>query len=116
MESGVHSLLHSNFHHQITFAKFNLKIHYPPPYKREVYQNANVDQIRQVISKIPWGNRFENMSVNEQGQLFTQTLQNIISNYIPHETITCDDRNLPRIDEKIQKLVLHKIRAVNEFS
>ena len=36
MESGVHSWLHSNFHHHITFVKFNLKIHYPPPHEREV--------------------------------------------------------------------------------
>ena len=32
VESGVHSSLHSNCHHQIIFAKFNLNIHYPPPY------------------------------------------------------------------------------------
>ena len=31
MESGVHSLLHPNCHQQVTYAKFNLKIHYPPP-------------------------------------------------------------------------------------
>ena len=30
MESGVHSSLHPNCHHQITYAKFNLKIYYPP--------------------------------------------------------------------------------------
>ena len=36
MESGVHSSLHENCHHQITYAKFNLKIYYPPPYEREV--------------------------------------------------------------------------------
>ena len=34
MESGIHSSLRSNFHHQITYGKFNLKIHYPPPYER----------------------------------------------------------------------------------
>ena len=28
-ESGVHYSLYSNCHHHITFAKFNLKIHYP---------------------------------------------------------------------------------------
>ena len=34
-------------HHHITFAKFNLRIHYPHPYERERhYQKANVDQIR----------------------------------------------------------------------
>ena len=30
-ESGVHSSLHSNCHHQIIFAKFNLEVAYPPP-------------------------------------------------------------------------------------
>ena len=29
MESGVHSSLHLNRHHQISYAKFNLKIYYP---------------------------------------------------------------------------------------
>ena len=118
MESGVHSLLHSNCHHHITFAKFNLKIHYPPPYEREVwhYQRVNVNQIRQAISEFPWDNRFASISVNEQVQLFTQTLQNIISNYIPHETITCDDRNPPWIDEKIKKLVLQKNGAFLAYS
>ena len=37
MESGVYSLLHVNCHHHITFAKFNLKIHYPSPYERDVW-------------------------------------------------------------------------------
>ena len=55
MESGVHSLLHPNCHHCNVFAKFNLKIHYPRPYEREVwhYQKATVDQIRQAISEFP---------------------------------------------------------------
>ena len=35
-ESGVHPSLHPNSHHQIIFAKFNLEIHYPPPYFRDV--------------------------------------------------------------------------------
>ena len=102
MESGVHSSLHANCHHHITFAKFNLKIQYPPPYEQEVwhYRKANVDQIREAISKVPWDNRFANINVNEQVQLFSQTIISIISNYIPHETITCDDSNPPWIDEK----------------
>ena len=32
MESGVYPSFHSNCHHQVTYVKFNLKIHYPPPY------------------------------------------------------------------------------------
>ena len=38
------------------------------------------------------------LQISEQVQLITQTIQNIISNYIPYETVTCDDRNPPWID------------------
>ena len=37
MESGVHLSFHPNYHHQITFTKFSLKIHYPPHYEREIW-------------------------------------------------------------------------------
>ena len=45
MKSGVHPSLHSNCHHQISYANFDFKIHYPPPYKRGTwhYQKANTD-------------------------------------------------------------------------
>ena len=68
MESGVHFSLHENFHHQRTDAKFNLKIYYPPPYKREVwhYQNANIENIRKAISELPWEKRFANSDVNDK--------------------------------------------------
>ena len=32
MESGVHSSLHQNCHHQLLYTKVNLKVSYPPPY------------------------------------------------------------------------------------
>ena len=61
MESGVHSSLHPNCHHQITYAKFNLKVYYPPPYEREIwhYGKANADHIRKAINEFPWGRSFE---------------------------------------------------------
>ena len=37
MESGVRSSLYPNCHHHITYAKFNLKIHHPPPCEREIW-------------------------------------------------------------------------------
>ena len=33
-ELGVHSSLYQNCHHQISFAKFHLRIFDPPPYER----------------------------------------------------------------------------------
>ena len=51
MESGVHSSLHPNCHHQIVFAKINLKICYPSHYEREIwhYEKANADLIYRSI-------------------------------------------------------------------
>ena len=52
-DSGVHSSLHSNCHHQIVFAKFNLHIVYPPPYLCEIwhYREANTRIIRRAIKE-----------------------------------------------------------------
>ena len=80
------------------------------------YKEANVNQSKQAICEFPWDNRFANINVNEKLQLFVHIIQNIISNYIPHEAITCDDRNPPWIDEKIKKLAHHKNRAYNAYS
>ena len=76
MESGVHSSLHPNCHHQIVFAKINLKICYPPPYERENWHNekANADLICRSIDQFPWDNRFSNLDVNQKVHLFNQTI------------------------------------------
>ena len=51
MESDVHFSLHKNCHHQIIYAKLNLKVYYPSPYEREIwhYQKANIENIRKAI-------------------------------------------------------------------
>ena len=67
--SGVHSSLHANCHHQIAFAKFDLKIYYPPPCEREVwhYQEADATVIRRAIHKFSWKRALSNLNANEQG-------------------------------------------------
>ena len=86
MESGAHVSLHSNCHHQITYTKFNLKIHYPPPYENEIwhYQTAYNDHIREAIEQFAWDRSFKNLEVNEMVFLFKRTVKNILSNYSPH--------------------------------
>ena len=95
MESGIQSLLHANCHQHIMFAKLNLKIIYPLTFEQEVWhiQNTNADQIRQAINKFPWKRPFTNINIDKRVQLFTQTITNIKSNYIPQETISRGDRN-----------------------
>ena len=107
MEAGVHPSLHPNCHHQVIYAKFNLKIYYPPPYEREVwhYQNADINAIKKAIKGFSWERAFENLSVDEKVSLFNRTIKNILSNYIPHEIITIDDRDPPWINEKVKSLI-----------
>ena len=35
-------------------------------------------------------------------------INNVLSNFIPHETITCDDRNPPCFNKKIENLIKEK--------
>ena len=68
MNSGIHSSLHPNCHHQIIHAIFKLKIFCPPPYERVVrhYQDANKDLIQRFISLFNWEKAFLNEGVNKQ--------------------------------------------------
>ena len=97
MESGIHSSLHSNYHHQIDFAKFNLSIFYPPPYERTVwyYDRANTKLMRRAIDQLGCLRALPNVNLDENVYFFTKTLLNIIQNFIPHETIICDYRDPP---------------------
>ena len=81
--SGVPSL-HPNCHHQIIFAKFNLKIYYPPPYLREVWHSkkANADLIKRTISNFKSQKAFSGTNINEKVSLFNKTILNILNNYI----------------------------------
>ena len=47
--------------------------------------------------------------------LFNKTIKNILSNYFPHEPITCDDRDPPWIKNKIQQLIQEINNATKAF-
>ena len=117
MESGIHSLLYSNSHHQIVFAKFSLSIFYPPLYERTVwyYERANTELIRKAIDQSDWLRALSNVNVDENVYFFTKTLLNIIQNFIPHETIICGDSDPPWINKEIKKLMIEKNLAFKSY-
>ena len=110
MNSGVHSSLHPNCHHQIIHAKFNLKIFYPPPYERVVwhYQDANNDLIHRSISQFNWERAFSSKGVNKQISIFNETILNIITNFISHETKIFNDREPPWTNNKVKTMIQEK--------
>ena len=117
IESGVHSSLYPNCHHQIIFAKFDLRIFYPPPYERNVwhYKQANIELFRRAIDNFDWNRALDNVSPNRQVSIFNDTILNIISNFIPHETIICDDRDPPWINSKIKKVIHEKNKEHKKY-
>ena len=97
IDSGVHASLHWNCHHQIIYAKFDLKIFYPLSYERTVwyFKHANSDRIKRAIDIFDWESALNYLDANDQVSVFNSTILNIVSNFIPNETMTCDDRDPP---------------------
>ena len=118
IDSGIHPSLHQNYHHQIIFCKLNLKIEYPPPYAREVwdYGKAQTDLINRAIDQFDWINLFLDKNINEQVILFNRTILNIFHNFIPNKIILCDDRDPPWMNEKIKQLIRKKLYFENKKS
>ena len=117
VESGVHPSLHPNCHHQIVFAKFNLMISYPPPYSREVwhYREANTELIRRASSNFNREKEFYNTNVTKKVSIFNETILNVFSSYIPHETLTCDDKDTPWFNSRTKSFLQYKYEPYKDF-
>ena len=107
VEYGVHPSLHPNCYHQIVFAKFNLQIYYLPPYPREIwhYKQTNTELVRWEITDFNWNGAFLNTNVHEKVSIFSNPILNKLSNFIPNETIVCDNNNPPWFNGVIKSLI-----------
>ena len=47
--------------------------------------------------------------------MFNKTIKNTMSNYIPHETIICDDKGSSWITKDIKQLILDKNHAYKSY-
>ena len=117
IESGVHSSLHSSYHHQIVFAKFNLKICYPLPSSTEVWHFKEVKAalIRRALSDFNWERAFSNTNGNEKMCIFNKSVLNVLSYFIPHETTLCDDKDPPWFNTQIKFLLQTKNKVFKNY-
>ena len=116
-ESGVHASLFRRCHHQIIFAKVNLKIYYPPPYERLVwdYSKAGLTNIRKSFSQINWHNALNDFNVNAQVEYLSSCILNVFSNFDHNKTITCRDKDRPWITEEVKKLCYMKAKIYENY-
>ena len=63
---------------------------YPPPYERSVwdYKRANRSAINATLNKVDWKFLFSNESVNHQVIIFSRTVMNFFSNFVPQKLVT----------------------------
>ena len=117
VESGTQPSLYPNCHYRIISAEFNLEVLYPPHYTREVwhYQDSNVGLIRRSINEFDWDRAFANKHVDEKVLILNKTVLNVLSNFIPHEVIVCDDKDPPWFNGKIKSLINEKLRTYNAY-
>ena len=118
LDSGVLPSLSETCHHQIIFTKINFQIFLPPPYRREIwhFKQAQTNCIRKSIERFDWEGALMNLDVNQQVYLFTDTLLNIFTNFIPHETITCSEKDPPWITKEIKLALRHKNRLYKKYT
>ena len=116
-ESGVYLSPIPDCHHQIVFAKFNFMISCPPPYSWEVwhYSDANTGLIRRAFSNFNWEKAFYNTNINKKVSIFNVTILNILSRYIPHETLTYYDKDPPWFNSRIKSLLQDKNKLYKDF-
>ena len=51
---------------------------------------------------------FKYLEVNETVFLFNRIIKNILSNFIPHKIIICDDQDPPCINNRVKDLINEK--------
>ena len=76
---------------------------------------GNTDLICRSIDQFPLDIRLAHIDVNQKVRLFNQTIKIILCNLIPHQTVTCDDRDPPWITSKIKGLIQKKNFAKKRY-
>ena len=108
IENGIRHSLDNFCHHQITYCRMNFQLPPPPSFERKIwhYDRENITLIRRCISCFPWSDVLNKKpDPNWQAETFTEILLNIMTNFIPNETITVKPRNPPWITKPIKTML-----------
>ena len=103
--------------HQIIQGTINFSVPCPPPYKRSFwkYERADSEMIKESIKIIDWNTSFQSKSVDEMTSIFTETLIKIMERYIPHETVTIDDKDAPWITPSVKRAINRNTRVYSKW-
>ena len=117
VNSGVHSSLHPNCHHQIVYSTFNLNIYYPPPYQRLVwdYKKADEKSIRKALDLVNWERLFDHKNIDSQVMTLNETILNVFRNYVPNKYMTIDDKDPVWMNETIKLKIKTRDKLYKQY-
>ena len=118
LNSGTRPSLDPKCHHQIIHCKVNFRIPPPPPCDRKNwhYHRANVEAIQKSLSDFPWEQYlYRNDDVNWQVQLFTDTVLNVMTNFIPNDIKKIIPRDPPWISKQLKSKLNKKNRLYENY-
>ena len=79
------------------------------------FKYANSEHINRAIDIFDWESALNYIDANDQVSVFNSTILNIVSNFIPNETITCDERDPPWMNSFIKNLIRAKDNFYKKF-
>ena len=75
---------------------------------RNQFKQANTELIRRTVTDVNWDRAFLNTNVKRKVSIFSNTIKNILTNFITHQIIICDDKDPPWFNKTIIFLVQEK--------
>ena len=118
IESGVHTSLHEQCHHQIIYGRLSVSNISLPPYTRRIwhYDKADFVAIMKSIEMFNWHEHLDKITCpNEQVKLLNEVLLNIYSNFIPNQVKTVKPRQAPWITPAVKNFLRKKNHAYKTF-
>ena len=96
---------------------FDLKIFNSPLYERRVWhlKHANSDHMKRAIEIFDCESALSNIDANDQVSIFNSAIMDSVTNFIPIETITCDDRYPPWMNSFIKNRTRAEDNLYKEF-
>ena len=118
IESGTRPSLDTFCHHQIIYCRINFLIPPAPSFDRKIwhFNRANTPSIQRAISNFPWREHLNSkQDSNWQAETFTDIILNIMSNFIPNETIRIKPKDPPWIKKQIKTMLNKQNRMYKNF-
>ena len=71
--------------------------------------------ISKAIQGFGWDEAFSDKSTDEKASILTKAIFNIMSNFIPNEIVSIDDRDLAWINNKIKSLMKNRTEYFKNY-